>query len=312
MRTFRPHVVHARSTGVWFDAALASRGYRPGRLLLAFHGRTDLEPVGQRRRVMNRWACRRADAVLSVSTEAARMMWQEWSVPADRLWTIPDGVDTQAYRPPTGDDEKQDARRRLGLADSDVGVMIVSRLVPIKALDVLLRAWRQVSLAHRAARLIVVGDGPLRGDLERQTRELRCHDVVRFLGRRDDVPGLLRGADLFVLASRYEGTNNAVQEAMATGLPIVATDVGGMRDVLTPGETGWLVPPDAPAELAQHILATLADTKARHRVGHAAREAAEREFSLEQWVGRYTGLYRALAGQPSAPAAAMEERACAG
>jgi len=302
IRSFGPNVVHARSTGAWFDAAAATLGRKNVRLLLAFHGRTDLSPVGWRRRQLNRWATRRAHAVLAVSRESARMMRQDWGVALRKLRTIPDGVNTGEFQPAEGPEEVRRIRRQLDLQEKDHLAICVARLVPIKGIDLLLRAWRQVSMVDRSARLLIVGDGPLRGPLEQQAEELACNSTVRFLGHRRDVPQLLRAADLFVLASRYEGTNNAVQQAMATGLPVVACRVGGMPELLTPDRTGWLVPPEAPDRLAETILAALLHKLDRQRIGQAAREAALKDFDLDTWVNRYASLYRELAARPRLPA----------
>ncbi len=313
VRRFRPDVVHARSTGVWLDSAAATIGFRGVRLLLAFHGRTDLAPAPWRHRLRNRWAARLSDAVLSVSEHAAGMMRTEWGVPRNRIVVIPDGVDTERFRPARSPQEALLARRQLGLPDATFVAVAVANLVPIKAIDALIRAWRLVILRNPRVVLLVVGDGPLRRDLERLTDTLRCHGHVRFLGRREDVPDVLRAADLFVLSSLYEGTSNAVQEAMATGLPVVATDVGGMRELLTHERTGWLVEAGSPEAMAERILRVIADEPARRRAGDAARADAERRFAFDTWVDRYTALYQRLASAPEvspSPSRPLSPSAC--
>jgi glycosyltransferase involved in cell wall biosynthesis len=288
-----PDVVHARTTAVWLDAALATRRQNHTRLLLSFHGRTNLALPSWLRRRIHRWACQQADAVMTVSREAASMLQQEWRVAGDKIHVVPNGVDANLFRPP--DPGRGDDRPDLTVRGSaDHVVICVANLVEIKAIDLLLNNWRRVVMADPRARLWLVGDGPLHAPLTRLANDLRIADTVQFLGRRDDVPQLLRVADLFVLPSRYEASPNAILEAMATALPVVAFDVGGIRELVRPHHTGWLVPADSPERLADTILAALFDRSARQRIGQTARRAIVEEHNLDGWVDRYAELYHRL------------------
>lgn len=293
---FEPDVVHARSTGAWFDAASALLDHRRARLLLSFHGLTTLDQSSLRRRLIDRWTAYRADSVLTVSHEAAGLLRESLAIPGDKLTTIHNGVDTNLFTPAENEIEVSAVRHRLGLPPGTDVVICVANLFPIKGLDVLIRAWRQVYMAHPLARLLMVGDGPLREELELLVRNSRCNNLIRFLGSRDDVPSLLRGADLFVLPSRYEGCSNATLEAMASGLPVLGCDVGGMREIIVHNRTGWLVRPGDGDGLVQTMLAALLDRCVRHRVGTAARDAAVKYFGVDTWVARHAALYRRLAG----------------
>ncbi len=311
-RSVRPHVVHARGTSVWMDAVLATRGLENTRLILSYHGRTDTRPLSRRRRWLNRAAAGRADMVVTVSHEAAERMHHEWSIASEKLCVIPNGVDSECYRPAESDRHKHHLRRTLGLDEDTVPVICVANLLPIKGLDVLLAAWRKVCLADRSAQLLIVGEGPLGESLRAQAERLRCVSRVRFLGRREDVPDLLRAAEIFVLPSRSEGSSNALLEAMAAGLPIVATEVGSNRELIQPNRTGWLVPPDDPTRMAEAILNTLFNPSARQRVGAAARAEVLGRFSLQQWKERYRRLYRTLAERNDTVGhRIMEEMICA-
>ena len=241
------------------------------------------------------------------------MIHDEWGVPERKLCSIPNGVDVRRFCPAKDDEETCQNRIQLNLSRTDHVVVCVANLYAIKGLDVLVRAWRQVSMVDPSARLVVAGLGPRRTELEQQANELRCGSTVRFLGFTENVSALLRCADLFVLPSRYEACSNGVLEAMATGLPVVASDVGGMRELITPNRTGWLVPSDSPDRLAETILAASLDQPARQRIGQAARSAVVEQFTLKTCVGRYASLYRELSGRDHAqPDAAMETLACAG
>lgn len=290
---FCPDIVHARSTGIWFDAATAMLGRRDIRLLLSFHGITHLEPLGWRRRQINRWATSRADAVLAVSSEAADMMHHQWGVPKHKLYTVPNGVDIHRFRP-VDDETRNRIRCELDLEHDDHIVVCVANLLPIKTIDVLLEAWRKVSMVDPHARLLLAGDGPLRSELTSLAQHLRCASTVRFLGSRADVPQLLQAADLFALPSRYECSSNATLEAMASALPVIAFDAGGMRELIEPHHTGWLVALDQPHEFAQTMIAALLDRAGRQRIGQASRQTVVEHYSFERWVERYSAVYHQM------------------
>jgi len=312
IRHRQPNIVHARSTGTWSDAALATVGQRSVRLLLSFHGCTHLSPISRRRRLIHRCTTGQADAVVAVSQHAAQMLCDQWHVSADKLHVIHNGVDTARYRPATDPHETTASRRQLGMGPNDPLVLCVSNLHRIKNHETLLSAWRQVSMAHPIARLLIVGDGPRRDALETLARQLRCTKTIRFLGDRTDVPALLRVADLFVLPSQYEACSNAIQEALATGVATIATDVGGNPELIDSNRTGLLIRPDAPGLLAQSILSMLFEYSHRRRLGQAARASAVERFSLDEWVLRYATLYDRLVNMPGTSRVnRKEDLACA-
>lgn len=306
-------VVHARSTGIWLDAALACRTLKPTKLLLSFHGKENLTPLSLWARLRNRWALRQADAIMAVSKQAATMMHDEWNADESRIVVLPNGVDTEQFRPAADEMEKHRLRRKLSLCDGDNVVVCVANLMMIKGLDVLIAAWSHVSAVDRKARLLIVGEGPLREELRNLCHCLHCADSVQFLGRREDVADVLRAADLFTLTSRYEGSSNALLEAMATGLPIVATRVGGVAETISDARLGRLLPPNQPKPLADTILELLFDTSERSRMSEAARQEAGARFGLQKWAQRYEHLYRRLAMQHNRSDAGRERsEPCAG
>lgn len=313
VRSFRPHIVHARSTGAWLDAVLATMASRRVKLVLGYHGRETTQPVSGHQARKLRWAAMRGDAVLAVSRDAAARLAEDLDMPDGHVQVIPNGVDTARYHPPRDTGERQAARSLIGLSPIHQVVVCIANLMPVKGHDVLLRAWRQVSMANPHARLVLIGDGPLRAELQAQAEALRCREQVRFLGQREDTATLLRGAELFALASRSEGCCNAILEAMASGLPVVATEVGGTPEFVRSNRTGWLVPADAPGQLAETILIALNEHDARLRVGHAARKAAEQHFALDPWVQRYASYYHNVArGHKPVAVEPSGELVCAG
>jgi glycosyltransferase involved in cell wall biosynthesis len=188
---------------------------------------------------------------------------------------------------------RADVRRRLG-ADDDVLVLgTVARLDPVKDLGSLLRAVAE--LAPRVpVTLAVVGDGPERGALERTASDLGIASRVRFLGHRDDAREWLAGCDVYVNSSVSEGVSLTILEAMAAGLPVVATRVGGTPEVVTM-DCGRLVPPRDPMTLAAQLSELRNNPALRVRLGAAARQRVEAMFSLDRMVREYRDVYGRLA-----------------
>lgn len=204
---------------------------------------------------------------------------------------IPNGVDTERFRP-LPQAERQAARAALQL-DPDTFVFVcVARLVEVKRHCDLLRAYARIGHEARPSQLWLVGDGPLRGLLEQQARDAGIADAVRFLGERPDVGALLPLCDAFVLASRTEGMSNAVLEAMACGLPAVATAVGGQAEVVEDGVTGLLVPAQSPVRLAFALEELLHAPARSHQMGRHARQRALEQFSLHSMVQQFEQLHQ--------------------
>lgn len=197
------------------------------------------------------------------------------AVDIDRLRPSPDGIDRTAIR--------GDAMR--------VGIY-VGRLAPEKGLEHLLRSWKDALAGRRDIRLVLVGDGPLRGPLEKMARDLQIHDALWFAGHADEVGRFLHAADFAILPSLSEGLSNAMLEAMASGLPMLGSRVSGTEDFVIPGETGWLFEPGDEAGLAS-CLAAIADTapEALHAMGARARTAVTATASIEAVVGQLAELY---------------------
>jgi glycosyltransferase involved in cell wall biosynthesis len=171
-------------------------------------------------------------------------------------------------------------------------LLYVGRLHVEKGVDTLLDAWPRVLCQVPDGTLVLVGDGPLREDLQ-----ARGIPRVLFVGNVQDPLPYLQAAEVFVLPSRSEGLSGALLEAMATGLPCVATAIGGTVDVVTDGVDGWLVPANHPDALAQRLTTALLDPPERARVGLAARQRVLREFSLTDVARRLAQVYRALVAE---------------
>ncbi|GAK49653.1 glycosyl transferase, group 1 family protein [Candidatus Moduliflexus flocculans] len=202
---------------------------------------------------------------------------------------IPNGVN-----PPAQALEKQTCRRQLEIPPTARIIVSIGRLAPQKGFDCLLQAFRLVAAQFPDVCLLIIGQGAQFAELQMLAVKLGVSRQTRFLGERTDIDTLLACADLYVQASHFEGMPNALMEAMAAGIPAIATAVDGARDIVEDGVTGWLTPPGDAEQLAAHLCEALRYPEIAAQIGaHAARSMAER-FSVEQMAAAYETLFRAL------------------
>ena len=206
-----------------------------------------------------------AHTLIAVS-EQTRLTALEEGVRADRIVVIPNGVSPLDI----SSIDRADARTKLGLDEKNIFLLSIGRLTYQKGHEFLVQAISKIIRRFPNARAGICGEGPLRAQLESQILELGLSDHVKLLGARDDVSPLLAAADIFVLPSRWEGLSRALMEAMAAGLPVVATSVDGVKDLITDGVHGLLVPPEDSEGLEKSILQLLTDPQMRKRMGAAA------------------------------------------
>lgn len=228
------------------------------------------------------WALRATiDRFVVISQEIDEEL-RDAGVPGERRVLIPNGVDTSRFHPTSGEDRRT-GRERLGFG-ADPIVLFVGRLHPQKGVAVLLEAWAGVRCSYPTAKLLIVGDGGLRTAFEESVPE-----GVDFVGQVPDVVPYLASADVFVLPSMAEGLSNALLEAMACGLAVVATDVGATADAL--GDAGRIVDPGDAIALERELSDLLADADLRARLGARARERAGRGYGLSDTADRLVALY---------------------
>jgi sugar transferase (PEP-CTERM/EpsH1 system associated) len=268
-------VVHTHNETACIYGVPAARLARVPLVLNTRHGQ-GFAPGGRRTRVFT-FAARLADRVVCVSNDAAALSIRS-GIPQGRVTTILNGIDTQkfVFRGPCA----------MGPA------IVVARLVEAKNIDALIRAAVLIRKQIPQFRVRIVGDGPCRLALEALVAELGLQPSVAFIGEADDVPWQLQQASMFVLPSLSEGVSLSILEAMAAGLPVVATRVGGNLEVVHEGETGFLVPVQDPAKLAEAMVRLAADRELARRMGAAGRRRVESCFDVRAMVRAYEDLYR--------------------
>jgi len=290
LRRDRPDIVHTHAWGALCEGYAAARLARVPRFVHGEHGTMELR---RRNRLVQRLIWNRADRVLSVSANLAARMAREVGVARRRIHVITNGADLARF----GAVPRAAARRALQLGDREFVVGTVGRLVPVKdhgTLVALLVELRRLGLECRA---LVVGDGPLRAELEQRARAAGLGSSLRVLGDRGDVEQVLAALDVFVLTSVSEGLPNSVLEAMASRLPVVATQVGGVDELVEHGRTGLLAGARDAAALAAAVSTLARDGGLRQQMGAAGRRKATTEFGLDRMLEQYARVYLELAGQ---------------
>lgn len=238
---------------------------------------------------IDRWLARRTDRIV-VNSSGVRDFYVRHGLPQDKFVLIPNGISA----PPASDITREELLAELGLPTGARLIGAVGRLWPQKRIKDLIWAADLLKVIRDDVHLVIIGDGPHRRRLEQFRRQVRIEDKVHFLGHRSDVPRLMPHFDLLWLASEYEGLPNVIMEAMIAGVPVVATDISGNRDLVVPAETGYLVPVGDRAALARQALKLLDDVELAGRLSEAGRRRMLDAFSVERMVERHVQLYREL------------------
>jgi L-malate glycosyltransferase len=298
LRRHRVDVVHCHNWGGLVDTVLAAKIARVAAVVHTQHGLDygfESSPDHLRNRLrttMKTLACRGVTRVATVSHDVARMVTEEWGVPPARVSVVHNGV--SLTRGNDGGEVRAEWRRELDVSDTDVLIGTVSTFRPVKDLHTMLEAMSLLARDTPHARLVLLGDGPQRQELEAMVAERGLGSVVLFPGWRTDATRLMPALDVFALSSVSEGISLALLEAMAAGVPAIATAVGGNREVIQQPDSGLLVPPRSPADLANAMRLLADDPERRSALGAGGRRRVEEAFSLSRMIADYEHLYRSL------------------
>ncbi|MCF2944971.1 glycosyltransferase [Paenibacillus tarimensis] len=235
-----------------------------------------------------------ADCVTAVCRSAGERQVRQGAVGADQLTVIYNGVDMSRFETHAHEDPAA-IRRELGVPEHHFVYMTVGRMAQQKNHLQLIDSFAEVQKRHPDTTLLIIGDGPLRGEIMAKIKEKGLEGHVRCPGLRTDVPRLLRGADAFVLGSLWEGFPNVVIEAMASELPVVATRTGGVAEVVEEPGSGFIVEPGVTDEMTKALSALIAmDKPAREKMGRYAKNIVTTRFTLERTLEQTDELYRSL------------------
>jgi sugar transferase (PEP-CTERM/EpsH1 system associated) len=298
-RKLKPDIVHTRNLGTIdsvIPAFLAGIRYR----IHAEHGWDMVDLHGTNRKyIMLRRLCRPLIRhYIALSKDLETWLQQSIGVPGQLISQIYNGVDTGRFRP------SKDKRERLplpGFESSDnIVIGTIGRMSPVKDQLTLVRAFielqKNIPTTKKKLRLALIGDGPLRKEAKILLSKANALEKAWLPGSRNDIPELLRSMDIFVLPSLNEGISNTILEAMATGLPIVATNVGGNPELVEEGRTGFLVPPSHPKALAKALKTYLEYPQTIHDHGKTGLTRIKNKFVLREMIRSYVAVYDGTIG----------------
>jgi sugar transferase (PEP-CTERM/EpsH1 system associated) len=292
LRQARVDLIHAHQYTPFFYASTARLLGASAAILLTEHGRHHPDYPRLKRWLANRLLLRRCDHVVAVGQAVRRALVANDGFPAGRVSVVYNGIDLNREENATS--SRLAIRHEMGVADEDFVILQVARLDYLKDHVTAVRTLAALRPHLPSARLVFVGEGPQRGAIEEAVRRHDLAGHVRFLGLRRDVARLLAAADLFLLTSISEGIPLTVIEAMAAGLPVVSTNVGGIPEVVEDGRTGLLAPAGDAAALASAVCRLAGDRQLRSRMGQLGRGRAEMLFSEQGMHHRYHQLYQEM------------------
>jgi glycosyltransferase involved in cell wall biosynthesis len=293
LRDCRPDVVHTHIQVLRY-ALPSMLLLKQASLVHTVHNLAERE-IEPRARWIHRYAFNHGVVPVAVAQEVALSLERLYGI--NRCRVISNGIPTDSYASPQT--PRSEWRARGGFRDSDVLFVCVARFSPQKNHAVLLKAFAQGPASDPNAHLILAGDGVLREQLQEQAKNLGLVRQIHFLGLRTDIPDVLGAMDVFALSSDWEGNPLSVMEAMASGLPIVSTAVGGVPNLLEDGKEGFIVPPGDVEGLAKSMAFLLRTPQARQSLGMAAARRARKNFDVSTMVQAYEDLYENLVNHPN-------------
>jgi glycosyltransferase involved in cell wall biosynthesis len=294
-RHVRPAVLHAHGGTAWYSIPGVVASRRSGRLL-EVHDAPQSGRMSRGNQTVEQYLARRFGfRVLVHSTAVRDGVASAWSLDPEAVTLVPLGIEVDAFG--RDHDGRTAVRAALGVGSDTPLVTYVARLVPEKRPELFLEVARRVLAANPEVVFALVGEGSSYEGAVTEAQRLGIDDRVRLPGFVDDLPGLYHASDIFLSTSRYEGFGLAIAEAMAAGVPVVATRVGGVEDVV--GDTGILEPSDRADRLADHVLALLQDPSRREQLGRAAARRARERLDVRVTMRGFERCYRELASSSS-------------
>jgi sugar transferase (PEP-CTERM/EpsH1 system associated) len=294
MKQERVDLVHTRNLKPYFLGFSAAKLAMIPAVVHSEHGRDF--PFEKHQMLAQRICSAFTNKVIVLSEDLRRSLVEHVKVSDQRITTILNGVDTNRFSP----EAKCEKKRALGLSEQDIVIGSVGRLVPVKNYGELLNAFARLVHKDIPLKLVIAGDGPDAPTLKETARRLGVESSVQWLGTRDDIPEIIGAMDVFALTSKNEGISNTVLEAMACGVPVVVSRVGGNPEIVVDGRTGYLYEAGNLDELVGLIDQLVSDREHRLEKGSGARQHVLENFSIETMVRRYEQTYlEAFTGKAS-------------
>ena len=296
IRKERPQIVHTHTAKAGFVGRLAARLAGVPIILHTYHGHV----LHGYYSPLKTWLLRRmervlgyfSDCIIAVGEQVKQDLVSYGVASPEKITVIPLGFDLQPFL--NCEKYRGEFRGELGLNDGARLIGIVGRIFPIKNHRLFLDSAVEVASQEPACRFVIVGDGALRPEMERHASELGIADKVIFTGWRRDLPRIYADLNALVISSDNEGTPVSVIEALASGVPVVGTNVGGVPDLITDGKTGYLVPPRDPGELAKAVLRLICHSETASSMSQAARSMVIQRYTVQRLISDMEGLYRNL------------------
>jgi len=285
-REIKPDIVHTHSWGTLVEGII---GAKLSRVPIIIHGEHGTFPDSAIHKYIQQFFWKRSDIVLSVSRNLAEKLSRSIRFPLDRMQSILNGVEEDKFFP--SEELRELFRNSNSFNSTDFIVGTVGRMSGVKNHAMLIKAAAQLIHRGELVQIFIAGEGTKRAELEKLTRQLDIQKYVHFPGYQKDVNLLLNGMDVFALTSFSEGCSNVIQEAMFTGKPVVATDVGGNSELVRPDFSGYLVESDNADELAQQLLKLKHSAELCKRFGENALSFARKNFTVKAMVEQYQELY---------------------
>lgn len=283
-------ILHTHNQRPLVYGALAASLSKVNAYVHTRHGRND--PDNSKSTFMSRFFSAFTDKIVCVSQDIYKVSLEKEKISTQKLEVIRNGIDINKFVNATSKDEY--LLNQLGIKTDAFVIGTVGRLSRIKNQMFLMDAFKHLFSAHSDTRLIVIGDGPLKQDLIEHVDEIGLRGKVLFLGERKDVASLMKLFDVFVLPSLSEGISLVILEAMAAGLPIIATNVGGNLELIKEGENGFFVSLGNPLYLSSAIERLMQDSKLRRSISENNRKKALAEFDIAVMCKKYESLYSSL------------------
>jgi len=303
LKKTKTEIAHVNNLAPWFDVAFASR-LAGCKCIETFHGIEDnLIKFSFKRRMFLRLASQYTSSITAVAESARDLLVELSGIKRHQIKVLPNGIDIDYYKANSSDDEKIKLRISLNLPENGFLIGCVAALRPVKDHKGLIEAFAMVISnkrpigTNKGIYLILVGDGPLAPELKNLSKQLHVEDKIIFMGRRNDVNKILQALDAFILNSKTEGMSYAILEAMASGLPIVATNVGANAELISHGVEGYLYRPGDLKSLTGTMVELMRNENLLLKMGQKAREKVAKSYSITKMESSYKNLYEEVLSQ---------------